>query len=403
MSKIRKRQRKDKSIAYVVDLRDINGGEKTFRTRQDALAYEQAATADHTRGGHANPYFAPTFGAAALAWLKTEERRIASEGLGKGEYDNKIKTVEHLCGYKVHTDGEEFAFAWALKKAIRYPVTKSNIIPLREMKITDVRAGKIRQEVIPQLLEGCAHATAKKRWRHMKAIFAHAAEANDLASSPIVSVSFPKTRPHKLKRVQATSVDELIKKSTPQYQTILMFAAYTGLRFGEMVALTWDDIDFENNMVIVNKSKKKCGKIGETKTLAGERKVPIIPKLRAALLEHKIGQFYMGPRNLVFPSSTGEMVMDSANWRNRGITKALDKINMIREIEGKAPHAQFSFHDLRHFYASCLIFNSDLPPSIVTRLMGHADYSFTMAQYGHWFEDQERDIALGDKVAEALG
>lgn len=353
---------------YVADLRDIGGGEKFFRTKAEAVFYMKQATSEDVRGGHVNPLKAPSFEDATKAWTRDELVRIRTEGLGMGEYANKAKSIKHLC--ELTYDGKRFG----------------------DVKITKVRDGKIELQIIPQLLDGRAHATAKKIFQHMKMVFAHAVKDGGLPASPVTGVKFPTRREKKHKQISKDVIQRIIDNAG-SYSTLIMFAAYTGLRAGEIAPLTWDDIDFDSGEVSVDKARKKVGGVDETKTAAGERCVPIVPVLKQRLLELRIAQTPAERRNnLVFPTKEGTMVTDNSNWRNRGVKATCNKLEL----------PEITFHDLRHFYASILVYYMNEGASVVTRLMGHADYGFTMKQYGHWFEDRDRDLKLGTKLAEAL-
>ena len=61
------------------------------------------------------------------------------------------------------------------------------------------------------------------------------------------------------------------------------------------------------------------------------------------------------------------------------------------------------WHDLRHFYASILIFTVKAPPQEVSLLMGHHDFAFTLRQYGHWFRKAREKSEVGDKISALMG
>lgn len=169
--------------------------------------------------------------------------------------------------------------------------------------------------------------------------------------------------------------DEQIEKilSTPhRTQLPCLVMLYAGLRLGEMCALTWSDIDFDNNLIFVNKSFSfQTQRVKGTKTAAGERRVPLTDPLRAALLE--------APRTalLVCPASDGSWYTRSA-WRNAA------------EQYGKALGFPVEAHCLRHTYAT-LLYEAGVDVLTAQRWMGHADPQTTMKIYTHLRDQHEAD------------
>ena len=62
-----------------------------------------------------------------------------------------------------------------------------------------------------------------------------------------------------------------------------------------------------------------------------------------------------------------------------------------------------NWHDLRHFYASVLIFKTDLNEAVITELMGHRNISFTAEFYGRWFQDSRMEKEIAEKLGNAFG
>lgn len=175
---------------------------------------------------------------------------------------------------------------------------------------------------------------------------------------------------------------------------IYMFALGTGLRLGEILALTWDDIT--DGMVNVNKNIK-CVKIDNKwtiivqdtpKTEKSNRTVPIPDNILSELALHEkkqnefkkfIGNMYTD-NNVVFPTELGTYI-DPSNL-NRRFKKTLVKagLNPIK------------FHSLRHTYATRL-FENDVQPKVVSDLLGHKDITTTLNIYT-WVMESQKNKAL---------
>lgn len=195
-------------------------------------------------------------------------------------------------------------------------------------------------------------------------------------------------RPPAIERFEPTIIDntqlrnflEAAKKS--DYHALIETALMTGLRLGELLALTWDDIDLRDGIITVNKALKGSGRaayIDQPKTRSGYRTI-MLPKHTVETLkahresqeEHigKAGAAYTN-KGIVFATKTGSY----ANGHN--ITKRT--IKSICENAGLPP---MRFHDLRHTHGSLLAANSLSARAISDRL-GHSDPSFTMRTYTH--------------------
>lgn len=96
--------------------------------------------------------------------------------------------------------------------------------------------------------------------------------------------------------------------------------------------------------------------------------------------------------NLVFPDEVGE-VADGETWLDKGITRACEAARVKR----------MTWLDLRHFYASVLIFSSELNDSTITEFMGHSEISFCKKQYARWFNERDNDEKIAAKLGAAFG
>jgi integrase len=160
------------------------------------------------------------------------------------------------------------------------------------------------------------------------------------------------------------------------------FAAYTGLRAGEIGALRVKRIDFRRGRVEVAESVSDvAGKliVGPTKTYAN-RHVPMPPRLLDELSN------YLGPRRndregLVFTSPQGGPLRHGNFYKS----KFKPAVRAAGLPEG------LRFHDLRHTYAAlCIASTAD--PYAVMRRMGHSSITVTYDTYGHLFPERDAEI-----------
>lgn len=142
------------------------------------------------------------------------------------------------------------------------------------------------------------------------------------------------------------------------YGPMIVFAAFTGLRPGELHALTWEDI---GDSIRVNKAVGKDGTVGLTKS-GRARSVPLLPSAADALPPRGEGIVFLTPRGKRFSARTS-----SYYW------KGLD--------------AGFDFYALRHSAATRLA-EAGVSPLDIAEFMGHADGgALAMRLYCHITED----------------
>lgn len=194
------------------------------------------------------------------------------------------------------------------------------------------------------------------------------------------------------------------------YEALFLTALYSGLRQGELLALTWNDINFKERYISVTKTlaevsnptqegRGKIDRILQTpKTLKGNRKVDMPKYLVSVLRHHKLNQagnkFKSTKRyednDLVFCNRYGKYI----NSRKlRQTFKDILKENNLDIIK---------FHDLRHTYATRL-FELGEKEKTVQKLMGHSNIAVTMNTYTHVLDDiKEKAASKLDGLAEMM-
>lgn len=153
-----------------------------------------------------------------------------------------------------------------------------------------------------------------------------------------------------------------------KYGILPLLMLYTGLRRGEAVALRWKDIDFERGIITVSQAAVYIGnrttQIGDTKTKAGHRKLPLLPILREQLGTPG------APENYVLYNRTTPLPYTSIK---RHWTQLQEDIPAM---------ADATPHRLRHTYL-LLLRRAGVDAATQQYLMGHADYDTTANIYTH--------------------
>lgn len=142
----------------------------------------------------------------------------------------------------------------------------------------------------------------------------------------------------------------------------IYIAIHTGMRVGEIMALTSDDIDFKNKTISVNKAINQFGNIKSTKTESGDRVITVDD----SLLDELKG--IDGP---------------VANVSNYGVSKTLKKAIKFLGIK------DISFHALRHSHGSLLL-SKGVDIKYVSKRLGHKNISTTIDIYTHLLNSQRQ-------------
>jgi integrase len=178
-------------------------------------------------------------------------------------------------------------------------------------------------------------------------------------------------------------LDAVAANLSPRYRPMVIFAAATGLRPAEWLALEWRDIDLDVRVVYVHRSFTK-GRLKCPKTEASRRAVPL-QTIALEALEHQVSSQRSA---LVFPAGRGGY-LDLHNFRNREWKPAqlAAGIEPLRRI-----------YDLRHTFATFAL-RAGISTFDLSRYMG-ASLTMIDRHYGHLARDgREHAIRLLDQLS----
>lgn len=202
----------------------------------------------------------------------------------------------------------------------------------------------------------------------------------------------PRLKKKEMKVWSIGEVNEFLKFTKhSRYHPVFFLAAYTGMRKGEILGLTWDDIDFENKTIKVNRSLSKIKDsylLSEPKTSNSIRTIYIDDDIIRVLKKQRVkqnlerlraGNVYQD-HNMVFTQETGEYVNPTAV---NGLFARFMKQSGISVIR---------FHDLRHTHATILL-QMGVNPKIVAERLGHSSVQITLDTYSHVLPSMKKDLA----------
>lgn len=248
--------------------------------------------------------------------------------------------------------------------------------------VTSADVDAYRMELVSQ---GLAATTVNKRINVIASIYKRAAKTHGLRANPTEEVERqPHTGSGNVDALDPTEVMSVARAAPDWYGTLILVAAFTGLRMGELRDLRWGDVSFENKLIYV-RHNYVLGK-RETPKSHKVRSVPLINQAYVPLLRHCEGM-RSEDSDLVFPNEVGRQFDDS---KARKIFKVACKSAKVREVR---------FHDLRHTFGTLAV--QVFPLSDVQKYMGHSDIKTTMI-YVHHKARTEDAQKLSDYISAQL-
>lgn len=230
-----------------------------------------------------------------------------------------------------------------------------------------------------------------------------AVKRNVLSQNPMEDVKKPKSS-QQIVKVRALTTEEEIKlykiltTEDIRYSHQMLLSMFTGMRMGEVNALSPQDINMKTKTISVDKTMSRTDK-GEafvsqtTKTEAGKRIIPIsdtVLPLITEILECRANDdvVFMSKRKLV----TTQQV-------NMQFQRTIEKYDILDPtVKGKV-----SLHSLRHTFATRCI-EAGMQPKVLQHLLGHTDITVTLNTYCDAFESfQKENIAKADEYMQSLG
>jgi integrase len=279
-----------------------------------------------------------------------------------------------------------------------------------------VRVQSLRPEQVSRWLSeirgrGSSSWTVRGAYTFLGQVLEHAQTRNLIVETPLRRISKTE-RPQARNKTDARRLTDkecsaLIEHALPSSRALVAMIVFTGLRQGEALGLTWQDVDFDQGIISVRfqlarKTKGAATRRLPLKTKAGRRDVEALPELIALLKKHKAEAFARGnarPEDFLFCTEEGRPLMH----RNvsRDFATAGDRAG-LNPKEGEEAE-RVSLHDLRHT-AACRLIACGLDVVTVQRQLGHASPAITLRLYGGEFETaKRRDTIRGQIAASGLG
>lgn len=250
-------------------------------------------------------------------------------------------------------------------------------------KLSELNPLQVQSLYRTKIEEGLSPATvAKIHWTLSKSL-RQAMRWRLIPHNVCLSVTPPRAEQHEIEPLGTRQIKALIEAAEgTDLCALWILLVTTGLRIGEALGLTWDDLDLDARTLRVNRTFSH-GEVGAPKTKGSRRSVRLSKLAVNALKRH--------PRNgnQVFCTHRGT-ALNASNLRNRAWKQLLKRAGLP---------ASTRIHDTRHS-AATLLLGKGVPVKVVSEMLGHADVRITLSTYAHVLPDMQDGAA--DTVDDAL-
>lgn len=307
-----------------------------------------------------------TFETWAKRWLATKERKLSIARYEKYKYcietqlaSLKLAQISKICAYDVQDIINDLA--------------KEN----------------------PNTGKPSSEKTLKDIVSVVRQIFNMAIKNRVVEFNPADAVDIPAERSEQVRRALTDEEQQWIVHTPHRARRAAMILMYAGLRRGELIPLTWNDIDFEERTISINKSVvmkngKPIVKPGRAKTV-GSIRIVDIPQILCDYLKNEKSAD-ASPDDLVCVSAKGKMISDSGwkrMWESYLADLNLKYGNLPKDFASKHnPHGvpfmipRITAHWLRHTFIT-MMYLAGVDVLTAMQQAGHADIKTTLAIYTH--------------------
>jgi integrase len=354
--------------AWIVDYVDGQGDRhiETFERKKEADDYHALVRVDVRKGLHIAPSKSATVAEACEIWIK----RVEADG-------RERSTVKQ---YRQHID--------------------LHIVPrIGQVKLAQLTPPKV-EAFRDDLLLKLSRPLARKVLTSLKSLLKAANHAH-LATGATIGRDKRSQRKLEAGRDIPTpgEVKRLIEAAPDSQLSALLFtAALTGLRASELRGLRWSDVDLKAGELHVRQRADAYRIIGDPKSAASRRAIPLAPDVLTALKTWKLA-CPLGELGLVFPTAEG------AVEHHTNMLRSLAPVMIAAGVVNGRGRPKYALHAFRHFFASWCINpkergGRELPAKVVQQLLGHSSIVMTLDRYGHLFPrgDDRAELAASARA-----
>lgn len=286
------------------------------------------------------------------------------------------------------------------------PSTAYNIKILFDNYILPELGNRYMDKITPAICQLVINQWSKDYPKFIKMLVSRSGQVFDYAyrlelvsSNPIKRVIMPRSKSSDVKDKYYTKqelgqfLDCCKKECDLKYYAAFRLLAYSGMRKGELLALTWNDIDFSNNTISINKtvSRNENGHtiVQTTKTKKSMRVISMDSQTMAIIRQWQLKQ-RKALLALGYNAINGNQIVFQG--RNNKYLSKVTLNRIFRKIQTRNKLKVIPIHGLRHTHCSLLL-AAGVPVNDVKDRLGHANIQTTLDIYAHVTKQQRKNTA----------
>lgn len=236
---------------------------------------------------------------------------------------------------------------------------------------------------------GLSSSTCKSAYRLFKASVEAALEEHLIAENPIGKNLFRKEKGHKARVLTVYEQEMVTRKAMEAREFSVLISLYTGLRIGEVCALRWDDINWNERTLNVHATVQRVRVYQDSATTKTELAVSV-PKTEESQRTIPMPAFIIRQLRVLYAQNpaNGYILGDKAKPADpRVMQKRCAKMTKSLGLIG------VHFHTFRHSYATRLL-EMGVDIKTVSALLGHSSVQTTLNCYAHSTPEHQRQAVL---------
>ena len=279
------------------------------------------------------------------------------------------------------------------------------------MKVAEIRNMDIQDVINTMQREGKATSSMRDALGRVRECLESAKNNRIISENPCFDITVPWENVTKERRFLSQEEQNRFLQQVENnwYKEMFYIMFLTGIRIGEVGGLKWEDVDFKNKCININRSLScqyesgvKTVRLTAPKTHNSYRKIPFMGEAEEMFLSQKkkqdkikkeLGKRYRSDgefSDLVFVTSMGSPVFrHHAEKEVKKVVKAINEqeaFDSVREQREPLYFEDLYPHAIRHTFCS-RCFQLNMNPKVVQKLMGHQHYSTTIDIYTHVMQD----------------
>ncbi|MGZ3643489.1 MAG: tyrosine-type recombinase/integrase [Ktedonobacteraceae bacterium] len=284
------------------------------------------------------------------------------------------------------------------KKAVRLStyteyrkLIRNHILPgLGHFKLRHLTMGRVEAFYTRKQEEGLSVSYIRLIHAVLHQALSYAVKRNLVARNVCEGVTLPRHTRHEIQPLTPEQAQKLLAVAKGhRLEAVVTTAVVTGMREGELLALHWSDINFEQGYLQIRRTVRRFTgqgmREGEPKTASSRRRIDLSPYLLEVLKHHRVSQLEARLKagkawedhDLVFCNRLGKFFETG------------DLGKMFHTLLQDAGLPRLRFHDLRHSAATMLL-AMGVNVKVVQELLGHSTVTMTLNIYGHVLPGQQQ-------------